>query len=566
MMTMTNRLHHYYTHKTTLHDKMVSISLKTNHASTASGGGSNKLALLQKQMLLAAVILLCVIVGSSMNRDPSSTRNSNPHSLKGKGIKLQSVDEQLKDKKQPDNNNNNKQPNNKKKLTQTAKVNSHGFHLCRLKPDLTGLSEKPVLDGVPLQLPYEFSPLPIRYQCAGPAYEQHGGQLEQLLKHHQSKLQKQFDPTHSQEGTWWGQRPHPIPLSDDGESNQRTNLLVIGSTHLRQVLTALVCQYADHVDSVQRIHGTSQFSLSSFTLRIRFHNNIDLYLCINPPFLYSPHWPTLLERHVTQLPLRQMDLIVVGRLHQYSPPKGQALLDFLQDHEGSHELAVLAKTKSKTKTVKRGNDNDDGGDNHEEDDDDEEDPPLVAYEPPTFHDFVEAYSGPIVYVSHFAAYGNSTLFHIQQTIQALKNGQEPPKPDPRTTQRQHKPHIIPSSLTRQQVGGDISKAAADMFTTKATPPKVNHNHAHHRRQLQDQTRERRNNLRAIDARRYTSQLGECATDEGFQTVGTCLTDNTNRWYQNGHRCFGAQGGHADLVAWDLIEAFYKLLKKHRKSS
>jgi hypothetical protein len=61
---------------------------------------------------------------------------------------------------------------------------------------------------------------------------------------------------------------------------------------------------------------------------------------------------------------------------------------------------------------------------------------------------------------------------------------------------------------------------------------------------------------AINARKYVSFLGECGSDARLET-GTCYNDDIDRVGMrrpNGmHRCVGAQGGHPDLVAWDVIE-------------
>jgi hypothetical protein len=61
---------------------------------------------------------------------------------------------------------------------------------------------------------------------------------------------------------------------------------------------------------------------------------------------------------------------------------------------------------------------------------------------------------------------------------------------------------------------------------------------------------------AINARKYVSFLGECGSD-AILGNGTCYNDDIDRVGMRRpnrmHRCVGAQGGHPDLVAWDVIE-------------
>jgi hypothetical protein len=67
-------------------------------------------------------------------------------------------------------------------------------------------------------------------------------------------------------------------------------------------------------------------------------------------------------------------------------------------------------------------------------------------------------------------------------------------------------------------------------------------------------REGRKSTRAIISRKYIDILvNECGTDQN-QEVGVCLP----RAYQS-HRCVGKYGGHPDLIAFDIQEAFYSLL-------
>jgi hypothetical protein len=81
----------------------------------------------------------------------------------------------------------------------------------------------------------------------------------------------------------------------------------------------------------------------------------------------------------------------------------------------------------------------------------------------------------------------------------------------------------------------------------------------------------------LNTRQFIDQMGlECGSDDKY-TVGTCHEPDYNIIVTNHsedekdhdlqimpprspadmHRCAGTLGGHADLVAWNVIEALYK---------
>jgi hypothetical protein len=73
----------------------------------------------------------------------------------------------------------------------------------------------------------------------------------------------------------------------------------------------------------------------------------------------------------------------------------------------------------------------------------------------------------------------------------------------------------------------------------------------------------RRNIAFIDGRKYVQFLGECATDKS-DIIGTCSKDfsSLKKRGKNGHRCVGVNGGHPDLVAWDIIEECYRQMSKN----
>jgi hypothetical protein len=77
-----------------------------------------------------------------------------------------------------------------------------------------------------------------------------------------------------------------------------------------------------------------------------------------------------------------------------------------------------------------------------------------------------------------------------------------------------------------------------------------------------QLKRERDNLWFVDSRAYTSQLGECGSDDKL-TVGTChepgdVIHGSNRNPADMHRCTGKNGGHPDLIAWDIVETLYQV--------
>jgi hypothetical protein len=74
----------------------------------------------------------------------------------------------------------------------------------------------------------------------------------------------------------------------------------------------------------------------------------------------------------------------------------------------------------------------------------------------------------------------------------------------------------------------------------------------------------RTNVQFVDGRQHIDMLGlECGSDDKL-TVGSChepgdIVRNSNRNPADMHRCAGPLGGHADLIAWDIIERLHELL-------
>jgi hypothetical protein len=96
-----------------------------------------------------------------------------------------------------------------------------------------------------------------------------------------------------------------------------------------------------------------------------------------------------------------------------------------------------------------------------------------------------------------------------------------------------------------------------------------YNEKHHERMMKQmhdiQKQQKRTNLRSVHARQHVEAIGaECSKSSSLQDdgiVGTCATNTSHFEYANGHRCVGDKGGQPDLVAWDVIEAIYDVLRQ-----
>jgi hypothetical protein len=284
----------------------------------------------------------------------------------------------------------------------------------------------------------------FRYQCAGPPYEDY------MTKHQFPFVLER----HKQEPTLqWGTRPSILPLQ-----SKNKKILVIGNSHTRQMVGSLLCMYWEQIESAQSLtlQGAKDHA-RQYTLT----GNHTLTVLVNPSFVYSPRWKLNLEDYFLKHSLSELDAIVLGSFNVYNPryPDAQLWKDVeaygetypdQQVHPREHnpfDLAALARI----------------------------------------------YSGPIVWTSMTASYGQAYHQAAQQ-------------------------------------------------------------------QMQWPEFQSRTNFRSIDGRQYVEEMGgaECGVPS-LVTVGTCIEDETDPDYKDGHRCMGALGGPPDLVAWDVVEALWDVL-------
>jgi hypothetical protein len=421
--------------------------------------------------------------------------------------------------------------NSLKVIPEPVRLREDGYRLCQA---FTG-EEAPVFGEPMVKLPKQVAPMGIPYQCAGPDYEAFGDRLESLLE------TKAGAATHMD---LWGKRTFPIPPHAAGTSSAvpPTFVLFFGSMGLRQVVTTMLCQYSHLIVTAKKIYASKRTNHGSFSIQVTLRGNVHIFIVLNPPFVYDhEHWQDLLERHVLNMPLAIMDLIVMSKFHTFSKKQGLAFEEFWLDYENDWTL-----------------------------------PNTVHEHPISFIDLLLpsehsegaiVYTGPIVYVSTFASYGESEYQRAQQVVFALAVGQPLPR-DPRDfTKVQKLEHgYEKAQLQAASEEEGLTRDAEDRLTYKAPPPKV-HPHGRRRRRrlraLKGEQLAKRTNLVAINARHYVHMLGECATNQ-TEIVGTCLMDVNHTYYDKGERCIGTKGGHADLVVFDLIEGIYKAMWKPHK--
>jgi len=269
----------------------------------------------------------------------------------------------------------------------------------------------------------------MEYWCEGPHYNEFGSAMRTLA----ATLPKPM-----------GRRAFPV--------NKNKHVLIVGNSHTRQMIWALVCQYSDEVVEYEKLRRV----MNSFM--VRFRNNSTITSIINSPVVYSPQWQALLEKG--GLPLQSFDGIVLGKFNLYADSKGTSFIDTMNEAL-KH---VPGDIQYSTATA------------------------------PTLSDVASVFDGPIVYVGMFAKYGQP----------------------------------------EQMMSLNFTK------TVRGT----------------------RDNLWVIDGRKYINKMKmECGASTK-NAIGRCLEMKDNgpgrRSADDEHRCIGDQGGHPDLIAWEVAEKLNSL--------
>jgi hypothetical protein len=154
--------------------------------------------------------------------------------------------------------------------------------------------------------------IPVDYQCTGEAYENYTS--------HYLKPYARSSAGSTDYPSTWGHRPFPLP-SD-------VSVLVLGNSHTKQTVIALLCQYADVVQSVTPL-GPSDIEPQniSFFFEVRFLNNASMVFLGNHPLVYSRTWSDNIRRFdFKHRALQDYDAVVLGQFNQYDPKYRSSLL------------------------------------------------------------------------------------------------------------------------------------------------------------------------------------------------------------------------------------------------
>ena len=202
--------------------------------------------------------------------------------------------------------------------------------------------------------------LPMHYQCMGAHYDEFTQAMHLLAN----------------------TLPEPMGRRDFPVASNR-NVLVMGNSHTRQMINALVCQYKNEVVHYEDVVGSTSTGESWM---VRFTNNSTILSLTNNAIPYSPKWPELIKT-ILGRPVRFFDGIVLGKFNSY------------EESLGTNFLATM------TEALKNVPGNVD----------------FSNTTPPTLRDVANVYQGPVVYVSMFARYGISALTQNREFINTVNN-------------------------------------------------------------------------------------------------------------------------------------------------
>ena len=356
----------------------------------------------------------------------------------------------------------------------------------------------------------------VDYQCAGEPYEEFGRVLEDLIL---------STATHRRGKKFWGRRKRILPLDNNNnngasstakeeEEEPERSILIMGNSHTRQIVTTLICQYRDQLvkppELLYSMPGNSLYGVQKMT----FQKNIVVYTSTNCPFIYSPTWQWSLHNILTGSnytadnnvpssddsiqPLSFLSAIVLGRFNDYGNSVGTRFVETMTTFQNEHPEFRMDFQHSKT---------------------------------PRIQDVAAVFAGPIVFVGMFAHYGtvewkeavtsvhrmrrdrnNLYVLHGRQYIEILHQHYDHPN--------NHNNNDKPKSSWNNN---DPTLPFATTTTTTKFP------------------------------------VAECASD-GRNLVETCVTNTSSFRFQNGHRCTGQSGGHADLIVWDLVDVLWDVFR------
>jgi hypothetical protein len=316
---------------------------------------------------------------------------------------------------------------------------------------------------------------------------------------------------------WWGKRRYPLPAN--------TSVLVLGNSHLRQISETVACQYASSsltsirfLPSLQSLWQdlmdtpTGDDNNNSDGFVLVFDNN-SLWISItNTILVYSIYWKFLLEEFLLSSlgrTLEDMNAIVWGKFTTYAEARHTNFEHTMAiEQELYHKFRQRWQQREESKTMDRRTSNNSPGWKVRVTVD------FASIPPPDLVDLSLVYTnGPILSVSMFS---KSDKVRSEQSYQLYQEECE---------------FAISQGIIMNE------------------------------------------NVYLVNGRRYIQSIHrECGTDDKY-ILGTChepskdaassssedqISELGKRYRDpsNMHRCAGARGGHADLIAWDIVEGLY----------
>ena len=229
-----------------------------------------------------------------------------------------------------------------------------GTRLCRLR-------DPPLVEKKPQTIFPKLDAMRINplYQCAGSNYDVYT--LQHMIPFIQRK--QRDNPN-------YGTRPTIVPYSK-GSKPRSINVLALGNSHTRQIFIAMACQYQDAIiqSGDREINEEVEivFSLGP-------NSNITFTLLYNHPAFHSKRWQANLDE-ILHRPLKDFDALLVGKFNDFKP-----------EWEGARVWTYMRLYAERVPSHKVDLDQVPGG-------------------IPLGH-LLEAYQGPIIYMSMMAVYGN----------------------------------------------------------------------------------------------------------------------------------------------------------------
>ncbi|KAG7368348.1 hypothetical protein IV203_031091 [Nitzschia inconspicua] len=397
------------------------------------------------------------------------------------------------------------------------------------------------------------SSLELFYQCAGPTYDEFASILQEFVFHQSrisdyssQRLRRQRSVSSNKKcssiraeslptSSFWGRRHSPLP--------DNTTILALGNSHLRQISKTLACQYSASSSALASIRFLPSLQSllydptdlsdphNSDGFVLEFDNGAQWISITNTVLVYSAQWKTLLEEFLLMDRLDDMTAIVLGKFTTYNEARHTNFERTMKmEQEAYTELQrrwQQQKLKEKFLTLERRT-------SHtaiDEDSDDLEDLLLVDFAsipPPDLVDIARVYRGPIVSVNMFSKSDElraKQSYQIYQEECELGAGDNVNQNVYLVNGRRYIDHL------HMECGSDDKTVLGTCHESEPLDTILS----------------------------PSSSEGRPVPDSSALLSDSQATGRRHRDPSDMHRCAGDKGGHADLIAWDIIEGLHWIM-------